>query len=714
MTPRLTFKCAMACMLWIMACHSSDSQTVVSVTVNNNASESSVSTGKFRVARTITTEALTVYYSMSGTASNGVDYAFLPGSVTIPSGPVSTMVNVLPCQDTSVEGDETVVLALLTNASYVVDPITNRATMILYDNTNMPRISVGAIEPVAFEGNATTGKFCLTRSLATSTAVTAYFALGGTASNGTDYAAVGTSVTFAAGQLRSVIDIVPSPDALPEGDETIVLTLLTNAAYYVGYNSNATVVLADDDVPSLSLIPTDARAAEPGGDTACIAVIRSNFLANPLTLNITLAGTASNGVDYQTLDTVVNLPAGASNALLTIIPVEDTRVEVGETVTVSLPFNTNYSVGGCGAASVTITDSNPSAVTNRSFNVTPLLDFSLAGGVANASFLSRDQKVHLLYYGNYGAGVIEATSCDGINFANPGLIDNQLTHALDSLGYHINGPVVRELSNGDRRYVMGESSNTYVFVGDRASGSNLVVWTNSVYSGGTNDTGVIDIIDTPEGHWRLFYVRMTTTNKAHTALSTNEGASWTFEYSNPFGDYYFPHTPTNDNVDPAPFRMNDGTYMAVTMRELKLYFWNSLDGLHFVEVTNFSIGAGFFSAAAPGCSGLLDPTLVQLPDGSLYLYVTASKPGSSTLAAARIEPVINLPDVPPKLALVTETNQVQLSWPESATGFVLKTSWDLCTGSWDTVFGSSIQTNYRWMQNVSLTGTLQFYRLQKD
>jgi autotransporter-associated beta strand protein len=80
-----------------------------------SASEAGPDTGCFRVARpdTSTNGALTVYYTLSGTAGNGSDFETLSGSVVIPSGAVSAEFYVAPLDDTVwQEGAETVVAAL--------------------------------------------------------------------------------------------------------------------------------------------------------------------------------------------------------------------------------------------------------------------------------------------------------------------------------------------------------------------------------------------------------------------------------------------------------------------------------------------------------------------------------------------------------------------------------------------------------------------------
>jgi hypothetical protein len=63
---------------------------------------------------------LTVFYTVSGTATPGSDYAASSGSVIIPAGVNSATIVVAPIDDPLVEGRETVVVRLSPAAGYVV------------------------------------------------------------------------------------------------------------------------------------------------------------------------------------------------------------------------------------------------------------------------------------------------------------------------------------------------------------------------------------------------------------------------------------------------------------------------------------------------------------------------------------------------------------------------------------------------------------------
>ena len=95
-------------------------------TDNGLASESPTSTIPAR-GSTITVcrsgptgNSLTVFLSLTGTAINGVDYASLPGSVTIPAGASLATIPFIPTADNLAEGDEAVKISLASNGAYTL------------------------------------------------------------------------------------------------------------------------------------------------------------------------------------------------------------------------------------------------------------------------------------------------------------------------------------------------------------------------------------------------------------------------------------------------------------------------------------------------------------------------------------------------------------------------------------------------------------------
>jgi subtilisin-like proprotein convertase family protein len=113
-----------------------------------------------------------------------------------------------------------------------------------------PVVDVTATDANAAEQGLDPGTFTITRSGSTSSALTVYYAIGGSATNGVDYNALSGSLTISAGATSGVVTVKPIDDTLVETSETVILTLSSSASYKIGTHSSATVVIADNDMPS--------------------------------------------------------------------------------------------------------------------------------------------------------------------------------------------------------------------------------------------------------------------------------------------------------------------------------------------------------------------------------------------------------------------------------------------------------------------------------
>src|ERR1043165_8700087 len=108
--------------------------TVTVAATDANAGEPS-NTGQFTITRSgSTASALTVSFTIGGTATNGSDYNTISSPVTIPAGSSSVAITVTPINDTLVEPDETVVLTLASSAAYTVGSPSSATVTITSDD----------------------------------------------------------------------------------------------------------------------------------------------------------------------------------------------------------------------------------------------------------------------------------------------------------------------------------------------------------------------------------------------------------------------------------------------------------------------------------------------------------------------------------------------------------------------------------------------------
>ena len=321
--------------------------------------------GSFTISRTGDAGLpITVLYSITGTATNGTDYANLSNSVTLAAGQTSVTLPINIIDDTIAESTETIILTLGNGTGYTISP-TNTAVIVNIADNDQPVVTVSASDPQAVEAGGegvTDGAFTFSRTGPTTEALTVSYTLGGTATAGSDYTGANGTITIPVGQSSVTLPLLIADDSDYEGTETVILTVSDTAVYEVGQANTATVAIADNDLPTISLSVTDPNAAEVApGETpnpGAIAITRTGITTEALTVNYTVSGTATNGGDYSSLGGAIVIPIGQSSVTVPISVLDDTVSESNETVTISLSSNTTYSLGSTTNGSVTITDND--------------------------------------------------------------------------------------------------------------------------------------------------------------------------------------------------------------------------------------------------------------------------------------------------------------------------------------------------------------------
>ncbi|MBC8003779.1 MAG: hypothetical protein H7X97_14440, partial [Opitutaceae bacterium] len=119
--------------------------TYVSITATDaSAAEpgTNFNTGQIQIALTpVSPTSLTISYTAGGTAINGIDYATIPTSITVPAGIATTNITIGPLSDNLVEVAETVILTLQAGANYGLGSA-SAATNTIADTTPVrPNVS---------------------------------------------------------------------------------------------------------------------------------------------------------------------------------------------------------------------------------------------------------------------------------------------------------------------------------------------------------------------------------------------------------------------------------------------------------------------------------------------------------------------------------------------------------------------------------------------
>jgi hypothetical protein len=222
-------------------------------------------------------------------------------------------------------------------------------------------LTVTATDAAAVESGGDTGTFTVARSGDLSAPLTFNYTVGGTAANGVDYALLNGTASFAANQ--STVEIVVSPinDNRPELTETVILSLISGAGYFLGVIREATVSLADDgdNTPLFTLITSDNNAYERVPELLGTFRLTRTLgeTASTQTINFSLGGSALPGVDY--ISSVTNALAfepGVTETNILITPINNALHDGDRTVTLTIQPSAAFLVDLPAESTVTIVD----------------------------------------------------------------------------------------------------------------------------------------------------------------------------------------------------------------------------------------------------------------------------------------------------------------------------------------------------------------------
>ncbi|NJO46348.1 MAG: hypothetical protein HC835_12355 [Oscillatoriales cyanobacterium RM2_1_1] len=184
----------------------------------------------------------------------------------------------------------------------------------------------------------------------------------GTATPGSDYVPVNTTVNFASGELSKTVSVNLIDDTLVETDETfnLVLSNPTRGAALGAATTTATIL--DNDTIQIALGQTTFSAQE-GIPAAEITVIRQGDTTGAVGATLTqTSGTATAPADYSNGAIAVNFAPGETTQILQIPIVDDSLLESTEFVTVNLTNPTGGAILGPQSSGIlNIADNEPSS-----------------------------------------------------------------------------------------------------------------------------------------------------------------------------------------------------------------------------------------------------------------------------------------------------------------------------------------------------------------
>jgi len=189
------------------------------------------------------------YARTGGTATPGVDFTLSNGTRTWLAGsssPKAISFDVLP--DTRAEPDETIVLKLSNPSAGTAIGANDTLTITIVDDDVAGSLKFHQAAYTVSEG-AGSASIQVDRVGGDASNVSVHFATSnGTAAAGSDYASTATTFIFGAGETSLFISVPITQDTLPEGNETVKLTLSSpGGGGSLASPSTAILTIVDDE-----------------------------------------------------------------------------------------------------------------------------------------------------------------------------------------------------------------------------------------------------------------------------------------------------------------------------------------------------------------------------------------------------------------------------------------------------------------------------------
>ena len=360
---------------------SNDDFNVVSLAVSPaSVTEDGTSNLIYTFSRTGSlTSALTVNYTVGGTATFGTDYSqsggtsfsATTGTVTFAAGSATAVVTVDPTADSDIEVNETVALTLASGTGYTIGTTTAVIGTITNDD---PRITLAVAPGSVTEDGTTNLVFTFSRTGRTTNPLTVNYTVSGSATLGTDFTGISSTpatktITFAAGSATAIVTVDPTADTEVEANETVGLRLASGTGYTLGTTATVSGTITNDDFPSITLAVAPASVTEDGIPNLVYTFTRTAATTSALTVNYSVAGTATIGTDYTGIAATpaiktITFAAGSSTAVVIVDPTADPEIEPDETLALTLAPGNGYVIGTTTAVIGTIS--------NDDFNVVSL------------------------------------------------------------------------------------------------------------------------------------------------------------------------------------------------------------------------------------------------------------------------------------------------------------------------------------------------------
>ncbi len=339
--------------------------------------ETGPDSGTFTFSRTgDISGALTVQYSIAGTATNGADYTTLSSSLTMSAGQRTVDIIVTPVDDAVVDGGETVTITLDDIGTYeLANNSTASITIVDNDAAGITVTSASGLQTTEAGASAS---FTVVLNTAPSASVT----IGLSTDITTEGSVSPSSLTFTTGNwnVPQTVTAIGVDDAVVDGDAlyyVVTATAVSGDSSYGGVINPIDVAVTniDDDVLSNVTISTTVTNINEGGNVKGeFTISRTGDTAAALLVGYSVSGSATTNTDFYSLGASAEIPAGSRVVQVPVVVINDTDLEGDETVIISLTSSSSYVLDLPNQATVSIIDDDQLILPKVNFSLDQTVD----------------------------------------------------------------------------------------------------------------------------------------------------------------------------------------------------------------------------------------------------------------------------------------------------------------------------------------------------
>lgn len=266
----------------------------------------------------------------------------LPAQLEFEPGSSTAIIDIVVVADEDVESEETLLVAMVPDATAVVDAVERSIT--LADATPGPSYMLEVVTPSCIEGEMSLPAMMrLVRTGDASTAGHVQVSIGGSAYAGSDFAMLHSDVVVPPGQASLLIPIIPYDDAEVEGDEVVTAYIAwVEPGSRIGDASAVSLLIQDNEQPTVAFASFPGRMRED--ERLGLFLVRTGDLRQPIDVAFTASGPAAAG-RIVPLPQTVRIEAGQSQAVIDVIGVHDPAQNDSVGLTVQVQPGVGYGIG---------------------------------------------------------------------------------------------------------------------------------------------------------------------------------------------------------------------------------------------------------------------------------------------------------------------------------------------------------------------------------